>query len=71
MTSLKLYLLGAHEIILDDQPLHIVRRKAQAMLIFLAVTGKPQTRDTLGTIFWPESADSRKQVRVALSALRS
>jgi DNA-binding SARP family transcriptional activator/predicted ATPase len=71
MTQLKLYLFGAKEILLDDMPVHITRRKALAMLIYLAVTEKPHERDTLGAMFWPESADSRNQVRVALSGLRT
>lgn len=71
MAQLKIYLFGATRIYLDDLPVHIVRRKAMAMLAYLAVTGKPHERDTLGAIFWPESADSRNQVRVALSTLRS
>lgn len=71
MPKLKLILFGAREILLDDVPANIPRRKALAMLIYLVVTQKPQERDTLGAMFWPESADSRNQVRVALSTLRA
>ncbi|MFW5709462.1 MAG: AfsR/SARP family transcriptional regulator, partial [Chloroflexota bacterium] len=71
MTQLRLCLFGAGRVYRDNILVHITRRKALAMLVYLAMNGKPYERDTLGVIFWPESADSRNQVRVALSTLRS
>ena len=71
MAQLELYLFGAGRVYLDEVPVHIPRRKALAMLVYLTMNSKPYERDTLGVIFWPESTDSRNQVRVALSTLRS
>jgi DNA-binding SARP family transcriptional activator len=49
-----------------------VSAKAQALLYFLAVTGREQRRDTLAGLFWAEkpNSDARLSLRVALSNLR-
>jgi predicted ATPase/DNA-binding SARP family transcriptional activator/tRNA A-37 threonylcarbamoyl transferase component Bud32 len=54
MANLKLFLLGPPRIELDGHPLEIERRKAMALLIYLAVTGQPHARDALATLFWPD-----------------
>lgn len=64
MTRLKFFLLGPPQAEGEVGPLEIKRRKVLALLIYLAVTGETQPRDTLATLFWPE-ADQR-QARAAL-----
>ncbi|MEZ4862731.1 MAG: BTAD domain-containing putative transcriptional regulator [Caldilineaceae bacterium] len=48
-------------------------RKAQALLIYLAVTNRNWTRDALATLFWPETDDAtaRKNLRDILPPLRA
>jgi len=73
-TSLHFTLLGAPQIALgDDPPLTgFATSKAQALLIYLAVTGQPHRRDTLANLLWSETTDrkARKNLRDALSNLR-
>ena len=64
MTSLKLSLLGTPQIELDGNPITIRRSKVLALLVYLAVTGEPQRRDTLATLLWPNS--SQQRARAAL-----
>ena len=59
MPRLSLYLLGPPRLELDGQPLDIGRRKAVALVAYLAVTGQGQRRDTLAALFWPEFSQSR------------
>jgi predicted ATPase/DNA-binding SARP family transcriptional activator len=59
MQRLSLYLLGAPRVERDGVPISLGRRKALALLAYLAVTGRPQSRDLLATWFWPESDSSR------------
>lgn len=66
MSDLKLFLLGSPLIEYDGKPIDINRRKAVALLIYLAVTGDAHTRDGLGTMLWPD-ADQRR----ARASLRS
>ena len=56
---LKIQLLGAPQLFLHEQLLDVQRQKGLAMLIYLAVTGGAQQRDTLAALFWPESDQSR------------
>ncbi|HMN30169.1 MAG TPA: BTAD domain-containing putative transcriptional regulator, partial [Caldilineaceae bacterium] len=53
MSTLQLFLLGPPRVELAQQSVAIPRRKAQALLFFLAVTGVAQPRATLGTLLWP------------------
>lgn len=55
MSRFKLYLFGNPQLVVDDQPLAVSLRKAQAILAYLAVTGQAHTRDHLSTLLWPES----------------
>ncbi len=55
MSGLKLFLLGPPRIELNDAPVHVSRRKALALLAYLAVTGEPQRRETVMTLLWPDS----------------
>ncbi len=73
MTKLHLYLLGTPRIELNDEELRLPRRKGLALLVYLAVTGEAQRRDTLATLFWPESDQSRARanLRRELFSLRN
>ena len=59
MSQLKVMLLGSPQIELDGQAVETDRRKAVALLAYLLVTAVPHTRETLATLFWPESDQSR------------
>ncbi len=70
---LSLNLFGTPEISLEDHGIPRFRtRKAQALLIYLAVTERKWTRDGLATLFWPETSDvtARKNLRDILPSLR-
>ena len=54
MKTLSIRWLGLPSIELDGQELSFERRKGVALLAFLSVSGKPQTRSSLATLFWPE-----------------
>lgn len=54
MPKLKLFLLGAPRFELDGQPAGITRRKAIALMAYLAVDGQPHIREELATLFWPD-----------------
>jgi predicted ATPase/DNA-binding SARP family transcriptional activator len=72
MSRLAIYLLGPPRIELDGTPVHIGRKKAVALLAYLAVTGRPHRRDTLATLLWPEfdHSGARAELRRVLSALK-
>ena len=55
MAHLRLFLLGAPRVEVDDNVIDLHRRKVLAPLIYLAVTRQRHRRDTLATLFWPES----------------
>jgi DNA-binding SARP family transcriptional activator len=65
MSDLALFLLGPPRIERDGEPVEIRRRKAMALVVYLAVTGCSHSRDALATLLWPELDQSR-----ALTALR-
>ena len=53
MASLEIALLGAPRITCDGKAVKTDRRKAIALLAYLAVTGKSHTRDHLAGLLWP------------------
>src|SRR5688572_4133321 len=71
MNELKLSCLGPAHVEINGRPAEIQRRRGTALLAYLAVMGEPQPRDTLATLFWPESDRSRghKALRRDLSEL--
>jgi DNA-binding SARP family transcriptional activator len=71
MSTLSLYLLGPPRVELRGGLVEIKRRKALALLSYLAVNGERQPRDRLAALFWPESSQSqaRKALRRDLSEL--
>jgi ABC-type oligopeptide transport system substrate-binding subunit/DNA-binding SARP family transcriptional activator len=71
MSRLSLHLLGPPRLDLDGEPLNVGRRKAVALIAYLAVTGHGHTRDALATLLWPEFDQSRARagLRRTLSTL--
>jgi predicted ATPase/DNA-binding SARP family transcriptional activator len=64
VSNLKLYLLGPPRLELDSAPVKLNRRKAVALLAYLAVTGESHSRDKLATLFWPEANQSRARANL-------
>ena len=56
----------------DGQHVELRSKKAQALLVYLALTGKPQSREHLATLLWGERPDdqARRSLRQVLFALR-
>ncbi|MGI9641696.1 MAG: BTAD domain-containing putative transcriptional regulator [Acidimicrobiia bacterium] len=65
-------LLGGSELLLDRAPVAVDTRKAVALLAYLVVESSA-SRDTLSTLFWPESTETRARstLRRTLSTARS
>jgi DNA-binding SARP family transcriptional activator len=59
MEKLRIKVFGNVQVQLGDQRIELSRQKALAVLVFLAVTGKSQSRESLATMLWPESTQSR------------
>ena len=57
--------LGSPRIERDGAAVTFDTRKAIALIAYLAVTGRPQRRETLAALLWPEADETR-----ARSALR-
>jgi predicted ATPase/DNA-binding SARP family transcriptional activator len=55
----RLFLLGAPRGHIAGQDIQITHRKPLALLAYLAVTQRPHTRESLATMFWPDSDMSR------------
>ena len=70
--SLQLKLFGSPQISYQGQPLTgFVSAKVRALLIYLAVTNRPHSRDHLAELFWADTpASTRTNLRKALSNLR-
>jgi DNA-binding SARP family transcriptional activator len=64
MAELRLYFLGPPRVELAGTPVNLQRRKALALLIYLAVSGQPHSRDTLATLFWPDLDQQRARVNL-------
>lgn len=54
MVPLEIRLFGAPTLVIDQTPQPLGRRKALAMLAYLAVTGLSQRREMLLTLLWSE-----------------
>ena len=72
MSRLSLFLLGPPRLERDGIPVPVRRRKAMAVLSYLAMTGQSHARDALATLLWPEydQSDARADLRRALATLR-
>src|SRR5438270_2781146 len=73
MSVLRLNLLGPPEIFHEGSRLSFALRKAQALLLYLAVEGGMHPRSKLAALLWPDSepTDARKTLRNAITLLRS
>ena len=71
MSHMSLYLLGPPRIEKEGDPIEISRRKAVALIAYLAVTGESHSRDTLAALLWPEydQTRARADLRRTLSVL--
>ncbi len=73
MRELQLSLLGKLQVNRDGRPISgFVSTKAQALLCYLAVTGRPHQREALATLLWGDSPDTeaRANLRTVLVNLR-
>ncbi|HEX6551976.1 MAG TPA: AAA family ATPase [Ktedonobacteraceae bacterium] len=72
MGLLRLNVLGPPEVFHDSSRLTFALRKAQALLLYLAVEGGLQPRSKLAAFLWPDSepADALKTLRNAIALLR-
>ncbi len=72
MSELRLTALGHPRLFLDGDPVDINRRKAVALLIYLAATRRSHSREALAALFWPEQDESRSfaYLRQSLWTLR-
>ena len=73
MGLLRLAVLGPPEVVHDGSRLTFALRKAQALLLYLAVEGGTHTRSKLAAFLWPDSAphDGRTALRNAIALLRT
>ncbi len=71
MAHLKLFVLGQPRLERDEEPIELNLRKALALLVYLAVSGQPYSRDALATMLWPESdgREGRARLRRTLHRL--
>jgi DNA-binding SARP family transcriptional activator len=69
---LEISVLGSPSIEADGLPLRVDTRKAIALLVYLAVTERAQSRERLADLLWPDydEARSRAALRRTLSTLR-
>lgn len=66
MPKITLFLFGEPQLVVEDQLLHPDRRKALALLAYLALAEQRQSRDHLTALLWPDLDQQR-----ARAALRS
>src|SRR6266567_943445 len=73
MGLLRLAILGPPEVFHDESRLTFALRKAQALLLYLAVEGGMHSRSKLAALLWPDSEPqvARKALRNALALLRN
>src|SRR5258708_35340356 len=72
MSLLRLAVLGPPEVFRDGSRLTFALRKAQALLLYLAVEGSMHPRSKLAAFLWPDSGpeEGRTALRSALVPLR-
>jgi DNA-binding SARP family transcriptional activator len=59
MKGLRINTLGCTWVDLGGGTIKFSRNKTLAILVYLAFTGKRQSRETLATMFWPENTQAR------------
>jgi DNA-binding SARP family transcriptional activator/Tfp pilus assembly protein PilF len=69
---ISIHLLGVPQVLLDQAPLPLVRRKTRALLYYVAAQTQPQPRERLLALFWPDAPRSSAQqvLRTLLHGLR-
>ncbi|MFC6636961.1 hypothetical protein GV827_21450 [Sulfitobacter sp. JBTF-M27] len=69
---MELNLFGKFTLTKDGEPVELRNKKAQALLVYLALTDQPHSRTHLATILWGERFEeqARSSLRQALYALR-
>src|SRR5260370_10001554 len=73
MSLLRVAVFGSPEVFHNGSRLTFALRKAQALLLYLAVEGGLHPRSKLAALLWPDSElhDARTALRNALALLRS
>src|SRR4051794_5331358 len=64
MTSLQLFVLGPPRLERDGRPLELHLRRALALLVYLAMTRQPRSREILAALLWPESDEREARARL-------
>jgi len=64
---LKVLLLGSPQIERDGRPVEIDRRKAIALIAYLALTHQEHRREALATLLWPEYSQDRAHANLRLT----
>src|SRR5437016_1423518 len=54
MEPLKIWLFGTPRLAHNGTPINIGRRKAIGLLAYLSLVNKPQSRDVIMALLWPE-----------------
>ncbi|NJO83489.1 MAG: hypothetical protein HC828_12155 [Blastochloris sp.] len=71
MAQLRVYVFGPPRLERNNEWIDLGLRRAQALLVYRAVTRQPQSRDTLATLLWPDSdqREARANLRRTLHRL--
>ena len=73
-SKLDIMTLGGLTILLDGEPVQgLASRKAEALLVYLAVTGRPHAREHLATMLWDDRPLGRSlaNLSVLLNSLKN
>ena len=70
--QLRLLLLGAPQLKINETPVRLPYLKAEALLYYLAVTGRPHSRANLAALLWSKSTEhqARNSLRNAIYTIR-
>ena len=73
MHCLRILLLGAPRIALNNEPHTLNRRKCLALLAYLAIEPGPHSRDALAALLWPgyDQTSARSNLRRTISLLNA
>ena len=64
MPQLKIHLLGLPYIEFDNEEIDLSRRKALALLAYLAITGKQHSRDFISATLWSDYEPDRARAEL-------
>src|SRR5207249_4147588 len=64
MARLTLRVLGPPRLEQDGHPVALNLRRAVALLVYLAATGHPQSRESLAALLWPDGDDREARARL-------